>query len=99
MVSNEATVTVKIICKEEGSANPDYRQTNEDEPVTEAVLENDDDEDDPISLTSITQPSIGATQNPDGTITYSPELCNDSEREEGSYTVVIPYSIEDADDE
>src|SRR5262249_54818445 len=50
--------------------------TDEDTPVTIAVLSNDSDPDgDPLAIRSVTQPVHGsAVRNPDGTITYTPSL-------------------------
>ena len=102
LVSNDATVTVIIECNRGPIyATPDERTTNEDVPIPSVpVLDNDvDSENEPLTLTGIDQPNKGtATQNPDGTITYEPELCNDYERNAGQYVVVIPYRIEDSDD-
>src|SRR5262249_27548648 len=54
----------------------DSATTDEDIPVTIAVLSNDSDPDgDPLAIRSVTQPAHGpAVRTPDGTITYTPNL-------------------------
>jgi len=55
------------------SATNDAGSTNEDTPVTISVLANDNDpDDDPLTVTSATAPNGTVVINPDGTITYTP---------------------------
>ncbi len=55
-------------------AEDDAATTDEDTPVTIAVLTNDSDPDgDPLTVTGASDPAHGTAQvNPDGTITYTP---------------------------
>ena len=56
-------------------ATNDLATTNEDTPVTIAVLANDSDPDgDPLTVTSATAPNGTVVINADGTITYTPAL-------------------------
>jgi large repetitive protein len=55
------------------AAANDAATTNEEQPVTVAVLANDTDPDgDPLTVTSATAPNGTVVINPDGTITYTP---------------------------
>ena len=55
------------------TAANDSATTNEDAPVTIAVLANDNDPDgDPLTVTSATSPNGTVVINPDGTITFTP---------------------------
>jgi VCBS repeat-containing protein len=99
--SNTATVTI-IVNKIDGNspiANPDSYTTNEDEPLTvpvPGVLGNDTDPDnDPLTVTSNTQPSNGTvTQNPDGSFTYTPNL-DFHGTDSFTYTVTDPSGLSD----
>jgi len=57
-------------------AEDDAAETDEDTPVVIDVLANDADPDgNPLLVSDFTQPAHGAvTENPDGTLTYTPEL-------------------------
>ncbi|RME58548.1 MAG: tandem-95 repeat protein, partial [Caldilineae bacterium] len=67
------TITVTPV-NDPPQADPDEATTDEDAPVTISVLANDSDpEQEPLSLTQITEPAEGAVQdNGDGTVTYTP---------------------------
>ncbi len=55
------------------AATNDLATTNEDAPVTVAVLANDSDPDgDPLTVISATAPNGTVVINPDGTVTYTP---------------------------
>ncbi len=76
------------------TANDDSATTTENVPVTVNVLNNDSDPNNqPLTVTSITQPANGtATNNGDGTVTYSPNLSfvgNDS----FTYTIQNPEGL------
>ncbi|MGQ0805505.1 MAG: Ig-like domain-containing protein [Actinomycetota bacterium] len=62
-------------CNEPPVANDDAAVTQEDSPVTLAVLANDTDPDgDTLFVRSFSDPANGSViDNPDGTITYSPD--------------------------
>ena len=70
------TVTISVVGTNDGPvANPDTASTNEDTPVTFAVLGNDTDPDgDPLTVTGATvDPAKGTvTVNPDGTLSFTP---------------------------
>jgi hypothetical protein len=74
-LADDGTVSISV-----GAANDppiaadDAASTDEDVPVTVAVLANDSDPDgDPLAIQSVTQGANGSTAiNPDGTVTYSP---------------------------
>ena len=70
----QATVTVTVApVNDPPVAKPDTATTNEDAPVTVAVLSNDTDLDgDPLTVTAATAPNGTVVINPDGTITYTP---------------------------
>jgi hypothetical protein len=73
--SEIATVTISVgAFNDPPVAATDDAATDEDTPVTINVLANDSDpEGDALSVTGVTQGANGsASQNPDGTITYSP---------------------------
>ncbi len=75
--SNVATVTITVTCVNDAPvAVNDADTTNEDNAVTTNVLANDTDvENDPLSVTNLTQPANGTTvNNGDGTVTYTPDL-------------------------
>ena len=72
-----ATVTVIVDnANDDPIAIDDFDGTNEDVPVTTDVLANDvDPEGDPITLTSVSQPTNGiVVDNGDGTVTYTPNF-------------------------
>ena len=70
------TVTITVVGTNDGPvANPDTAATNEDTPVTFAVLGNDSDPDgDTLTVTGATvDPTKGTvTVNPDGTLSFTP---------------------------
>ncbi len=72
-VTGNVTVVVNPV-NDPPVARPDTINTPEDQPVTIAVLRNDSDIDgDPLNVLRFTQPAQGVvTQNPDGTLTYTP---------------------------
>ena len=77
--TDTATVTVTVLdVNDPPVADDDTGTTDEDTPVTVPVLGNDSDIDgtlDPASVTVTTNPANGAaSDNPDGTITYTPDL-------------------------
>ncbi|WP_298623031.1 VCBS domain-containing protein, partial [uncultured Zoogloea sp.] len=86
------TVTINVVGTNDGPvANPDTAATNEDTPVTFAVLGNDSDPDgDTVTVTGATvDPTKGTvTVNPDGTLTFTPAT-------NVSGQVVISYTISD----
>ncbi len=69
-----ATVTVTVGAQNDPPvALDDAATTNEDTPVTIAVLGNDSDLDgNPLTVVSATAPNGTVTINPDGTVTYTP---------------------------
>src|SRR5262245_57245923 len=70
-----ATITLTVApINDAPVANEDSASTNEDTPVTVAVLANDADvEGDSFTVTNVTQGANGSVQiNADGTITYTP---------------------------
>ncbi|MCE8546801.1 tandem-95 repeat protein [Ruegeria pomeroyi] len=74
--SDTGTVTVTVTGVNDAPVgNADSATTEEDTPVTIAVLANDGDrEGDSLSIASFTQPEHGSiTVNGDGTVTYSPD--------------------------
>ncbi|WP_374243253.1 VCBS domain-containing protein [Zoogloea sp.] len=76
MDGTSTTVTLTVLGTNDGPvANPDTASTDEDKPVTFAVLGNDTDPDsDPLTVTGATvDPAKGSvTVNPDGTLTFTP---------------------------
>ncbi|MBO6784328.1 MAG: tandem-95 repeat protein, partial [Alphaproteobacteria bacterium] len=87
--TDTATVSITVnavndapVAKNEGAV------TNEDSAVTIAVLANDSDVDgDTLSITGTTDPANGSvTVNPDGTITYTPDIGFDGD---DSFTYTI----------
>jgi large repetitive protein len=72
--TSQATVTVTVApVNDPPVAKPDTATTNEDTPVTVAVLSNDTDIDgNPLTVTVATAPNGTVVINPDGTITYTP---------------------------
>ena len=77
LTSNTATITVTVLCtREPPIAVPDEDETNPNTPTDTPVLDNDSDpENDPISVTRVTDPpSFGSAEpQPDGTIRYTPD--------------------------
>ena len=72
-----ATVTLTVTeVNDPPRANPESRTTPEDTTVTLSVLANDSDPDgDVVSVVAVSDPANGtAGANPDGTITYRPDL-------------------------
>jgi CshA-type fibril repeat protein len=69
-----ATVTLTVAPVNDAPvATPDVGQTDEDTPVTVAVLDNDIDADgDPLTITAATAPNGTVVINADGTVTYTP---------------------------
>ncbi len=86
------TVTINVVGTNDGPvAQPDTATTNEDTPVTFAVLGNDSDPDgDTVTVTGATvDPTKGTVVvNPDGTLTFTPAT-------NVSGQVVISYTISD----
>lgn len=81
-----ATVIVTIRNKPPIAVN-DMASTSEDTPVTIAVLANDSDPDgDPLTVTSVTQPTNGTVVNNGTTVTYTPNA-NFNGTDTFSYTV------------
>ncbi|HML74063.1 MAG TPA: Ig-like domain-containing protein [Anaerohalosphaeraceae bacterium] len=78
-------------------AHDDSVSTDEDTPIVIDVLSNDvDPENDPLTVTSVTQPGHGsATINGDGTITYTP-ASNFSGTDTFTYTVEDGHSSSDS---
>ena len=72
--TSQAIVTVTVApVNDPPVAKPDTATTNEDTPVTVAVLANDTDLDgNPLTVTTATAPNGTVVINPDGTITYTP---------------------------
>ncbi len=72
-------------------ANPDEATTDEDTPVTIAVLDNDTDPNgDPLTVSGATAPNGTVAVNPDGTVTYTPD-------ENFNGTDTITYTVTDPD--
>ena len=74
---DEGSVTVDVLAQNDSPvAADDLSATDEDTPVAISVLTNDTDPDgDTLSVTAVTDPPNGtAVINPDGTITYTPDL-------------------------
>jgi large repetitive protein len=72
--TSQATVTVTVApVNDPPVAKPDTATTNEDTPVTVAVLSNDTDIDgNPLTVTTASAPNGTVVINPNGTITYTP---------------------------
>lgn len=72
--SASVSVTVESTNNDPNAVN-DFAVTDEDTPVTIAVLANDSDPDgDPLEVSGLSQPAHGsAVINPDGTVTYTPD--------------------------
>ena len=72
--TSTATVTVTVApVNDPPVARPDTATTNEDTPVTVAVLANDTDIDgNPLTVTAASAPNGTVVINPDGTIRYTP---------------------------
>ena len=73
---DEGTVTVTVTPQNDPPiAVDDLDATDEDAPVTVAVLTNDSDPDgDPLTITSVSDPANGSVViNGDGTVTYTPD--------------------------
>jgi hypothetical protein len=73
--SAEVTVIVnEVIDNHDPEPLDDAASTNEGQSVVIAVLANDSDpDDDPLTVSSVTQPTHGSTAiNPDSTVTYTP---------------------------
>ena len=89
---NGGTVTstfVWTVTNPAPAAAPDIASTNEDTPVTVAVLANDNDPDgDALTVIAASATNGTVTINPDGTVTYTPKL-----NFNGTDTVV--YTISD----
>ena len=70
-----AETPVLLHIKGTPKANDDSAVTEEENPVTIQVLDNDTDfENDPLSITATTTPENGQVSvNTDGTITYTPD--------------------------
>lgn len=85
-----ATVTITVLPENElPEANPDVASTNEDLPVTVAVLSNDVDADaDPLTIIAASAAHGAVTINTGGTITYVPEVNFNG-------TDTISYSVSD----
>jgi hypothetical protein len=76
-LTDAATVTITVNCVNDApDAVNDAAVTDEDVAVGITVLANDSDVDgDPLTVTAVTTPGNGtAVINPDGTITYTPDL-------------------------
>ncbi len=73
--SNRATVTLVIVpVNDPPTATEDVGETDEDEPVTLSVLDNDSDPDgDELSVDWISPPSHGSVRNEGNAITYIPD--------------------------
>lgn len=69
-----STVTLTVVAVNDlPVARPDTATTNEDTPITVAVLANDTDADgNPLVITAATAPNGAVVINADGTITYTP---------------------------
>jgi CshA-type fibril repeat protein len=86
--TDTATVTVTVNPVNDGpDAVNDAAATNEDTPVTVAVLANDTDPDgDPLTVTAASAANGTVAINPDGTVTYTPNA-NFNGTDTISYTV------------
>jgi hypothetical protein len=105
------TANVRVFVTEAPNAVPDAvddeATTVEDTPVTVDVLANDTDaDDDTLTVTSVSQPANGsATNNGDGTVTYSPDpgftgtdqfTYSISDGRGGSDTATVHVTVEEA---
>ncbi len=71
--SNEAAVTIDVMCDDPPLAIDDASTTNEDTPLAIPVLSNDSDPDeDRLTIQSVTQPSHGAAVPSATSIVYTP---------------------------
>ena len=72
--TDAASVTIRVVpVNDVPVAQSDFEATEEDTPVTVAVLANDTDPDgDPLSILSVTQPADGSVTVAGGTVTYTP---------------------------
>ena len=88
-----ATSTLTVTVADDGATpvtNPDTASTPEDEPVVIDVLGNDTDPNgDPLTVISATAPNGTVEINPDGTLTYTPDL-DFNGPDEITYTVTDP---------
>ncbi len=85
-----ATVTLTVNPVNDAPvAVPDIDQTDEDTPVTVAVLSNDTDADgDPLTVTAASAPNGTVVINADGTVTYTP-------KPNFNGTDIITYTVSD----
>jgi len=74
--TDTATITVTINGVDDATVTaPDAATTNEDSPVTIDVLANDSDadtNDNPLTITSVTQPALGSVTNNGSNVTFNP---------------------------
>lgn len=74
--TDTATITVTINGVDDATITaPDAATTNEDSPVTIDVLANDSDadtNDNPLTITSVTQPTLGTVTNNGTNVTFNP---------------------------
>ncbi|WP_236642010.1 Ig-like domain-containing protein [Dokdonia sinensis] len=72
---NTSTATVTVVISDTPDAMDDTATTDEDEPVTIDVLDNDGLGSEPTTVTDVTDPANGTvTINADGTVTYTPDM-------------------------
>ena len=100
--SSTITITVKCL-RAPPVAEPDYRKTDENTPVTLDPTENDSDpEGEPVSIVDIGTPRVGSVTRNGNEVTYTPDsyecdrICRSDDTD--GYTVTITYVIEDSDD-
>ena len=103
--SNEATVTVKIICNRQGPiAVDDYYETDENTPINTFPKNNDRDQDGTgtsagLELGVVDEPNIGSIRTRGNTVIYTPDNDYCDKIYTDYYTAEYAYTVTDASDD